>query len=656
MRRRVLLAAIAVALAIAFGCWLARDPDLAPPHREQRAEPTHTEPAASNVVERSSTGTASTDPRAEPPSPTPTTSEPHTLGLVLRVRLRGLHPDAPWTAKLQLDVDGRDDGRDQWLDFDASAVIDGAGTATIALPDWYATATQQKGRLEATDANYQDLEHRWNGKLDLAQELVVDVQAVAVLTGRVVDAAGQPVPAARVVAFALRAGQPVDGQLGTTNCRADGTWRLAAPSGVPLWLLAVPMRAAGGSRRVVGLDGAIPDHGEMRDDLLPASAIATGHLGAPSAVPDLVLVAAAAVTGRVRWLDGEGLPDVRVHALPRGGSTFALANSTFVQRDLDGRLSPGAVATTVDGGEFVLPAVPGASLDVQVRSLGGGEEHGALIGPPLQQSAVAPQRLEFALPRPVLVVVRNGDATVAGAIVEVDGGPKLRTDRRGELRVVPTGTVRLRASHERLRSAWHEVGPGDARATIELTLAADLVEVAIEFDGDFRVRNTIVQWRRDDGVEGREHLLRDDRPGAFRVFLEPGRYRVTAGPGGGERNGVFLLPVERDIEVGAERVELRLPAVFGGTFTVMATNRAGAWVGGRCVLIATSGEEVPVRFRRNGREGTDGELLADGTNACTRVLAPGEYELQCDFGEHGAVRERFRVTPREVTEVRVRLP
>jgi hypothetical protein len=146
-----------------------------------------------------------------------------------------------------------------------------------------------------------------------------------------------------------------------------------------------------------------------------------------------------------------------------------------------------------------------------------------VIGPPLQQSAVAPQRLEFALPRPVLVVVRNGDATVAGAIVEVDGGPKLRTDRRGELRVVPTGTVRLRATHERLRSAWHEVGPGDARTTIELTLAADLVEVAIEFDGDFRVRNTTVQWRRDDGVEGREHLLRDDRPGAFRVFLDPGR-------------------------------------------------------------------------------------------------------------------------------------
>ena len=78
--------------------------------------------------------------------------------------------------------------------------------------------------------------------------------------------------------------------------------------------------------------------------------------------------------------------------------------------------------------------------------------------------------------------------------------------------------------------------------------------------------------------------------------------------------------------------------------------------GGRCVLLAPSGEEVPVRFRRNGGEGTDGELLPDGTNACTRVLAPGEYELQCDFGEHGAVRERFRVTPREVTEVRVRLP
>jgi hypothetical protein len=47
---------------------------------------------------------------------------------------------------------------------------------------------------------------------------------------------------------------------------------------------------------------------------------------------------------------------------------------------------------------------------------------------------------------------------------------------------------------------------------------------------------------------------------------------------------------------------------------------------------------------------------ADGTSVCTKVLPPGEYELLCDFGEYGAVRERFRITPREVTEVRVRLP
>jgi hypothetical protein len=38
------------------------------------------------------------------------------------------------------------------------------------------------------------------------------------------------------------------------------------------------------------------------------------------------------------------------------------------------------------------------------------------------------------------------------------------------------------------------------------------------------------------------------------------------------------------------------------------------------------------------------------------VLPPGDYELQLDFPEHGAQRTRITIKPREVTEVRIRLP
>jgi hypothetical protein len=192
------------------------------------------------------------------------------------------------------------------------------------------------------------------------------------------------------------------------------------------------------------------------------------------------------------------------------------------------------------------------------------------------------------------------------------------------------------------------------------TPAGSFHRFAIEFDGDARVRNTSIHWRRADGVEGREHLMRDDRPGAFEILLEPGRYHLTAGPGGGERNGTFLLPVERDLDVGATRIELRLPAAFGGLFTLSATNSSGLHVAGRCAVLGTDVRDCTVSFLMRGTNdnliGLPGDVIQGGVNEGTNVLPPGDYELLLDFPEHGAQRTRITIKPREVTEVRIRLP
>jgi hypothetical protein len=237
----------------------------------------------------------------------------------------------------------------------------------------------------------------------------------------------------------------------------------------------------------------------------------------------------------------------------------------------------------------------------------------------------------------------------------------MTTSAEGQLDLVATRALRVRASHERLRSAWVDLGADAAGTSVVLALGETLGEVSIEFEGEFRVRNTIVRWRAGDGRAGQQHLLRDDSGGPFRIFLEPGRYRIEAGPGGGERNGWFLLPVEREVAVGDAPVQLVLPAAFGGTFVVIATDSNGLYVPGTCRVHDASGVEHEGRFRARAttgggdHESRPGELLPDGPNEFTGMLPPGDYELTFDFVGHGAFRHHTTIRPREISEVRVRL-
>ncbi len=480
-------------------------------------------------------------------------------------------------------------------------------------------------------------------------------QVTATLQGRIVDERHAPIAAARVTAFALENGTPIDRELARANTRTDGMFEIAVPPDTALFLLVAPMELAVGPRVATTRDGARPDTGNLRTDLLPTSLPARATIGEPRQLGDILLTAAANVVGTVRWSDGQPIARATVLALPRDGVTLDLGQGAAVQRHPDGRLSPAAVVHTNDDGAFTLPALPGASLDVVVNDIPATPIVGLL-----QQSVVPPQRLDFTLPRPIRVRATDGQDAVPHALVEVEAWHEVRADDNGIVALITQRPLRVRATHGAMRSPWLDVPMAAAGTTVDLVMTTAREALTIEFTSDFRVRNTVITWRGDGGTEGREHLVRDDTSGPFQLFLAPGRYRVTAGPGGGERNGYFLLPIEREVDLTNGPQALTLPAVFGGTFTLMATDSSGVWIGGTCQLRDSTGADVTERFRvhegTQTREGLPGELLANGTNHFTRVLPPGDYELMCDFGDHGAQRQRVTIKAREVSEVRLRVP
>lgn len=645
-----MLAALVVAL-VSLLLWQRCSDDLAP--GTQPAAPT-TPPGdgAPTPTAAPHAGSHGETPRESPALPSDGATS--TKGLQLRVRLRGLHPQAPWAAPLQLRLEARDDSRDQRSPVLAERVPDAQGLATFAVPDWCQTAPRQRCRLEANDANYRPLEFRSESPLDLGNELVLDVQVIAVIEGRVVDEQHEPVAAARVSAFVLRDPLSKASSLVQTNTHADGRFRLPAPPDTPLLLLVTPMLPMPAHVRPMARNGAEADRGQFRSDLLPASLEVTPVVGRATTTGDLVLRAATTIAGVVHWDDGAPIAGAVVRTLPKTGTRLQLDHGPYLQRAANGALVPGATTDTGHDGRFQLPGVPGTAVDVAVDLL-----HEARTVGSFQQVVMPGQPADFALPRPIRLRTTDGTAAIPQARIEIEGFEVVVADGDGIAAVVAPRALRVRAASARLRSPWLDVPTSAAGTTVDVVMTNERLPLAIEFEGDFRVRNTVVTWRRDDGLQGREHLLRDDRGGAFEVFLEPGRYHVTAGPGGGERNGVFLLPVERDVDVDGPTT-LTLPALFGGGFTVMATDSSGVWVGGHCQLHDRSGADHTDHFEVDSgpqkRTGGLGELLADGVNRFTRILPPGDYELMCDFGPHGAHREIVKVLPREFTEVRIRLP
>jgi hypothetical protein len=651
MKTKMLLGSAAALAALAV-VWFTVDGAAEPGTGGARSgDATPAVAAAPNATDAPPEGTASPDVPATR-TELARASEP----LRLRVTLRGLDPRAPWTTDVRLDLEGYDAPAQSWLEHSDRGVPDAGGSWIAALPAWGLTAERLRLRLQGDDPAYARFDQET--EVPDSREVAIDVQVVAILKGRVVDEQGEGVPAARIAAFPRSAGEAQDGVLAQTNSAADGTYVLQAPPDVDLQLVAAAMREASLSgMRMISRHGAITDVGEFRAELLPASQRALGRVGAAATVPDIVLRAAQLVEGAVRWRSGQPVAGARVELRPRGGRTLGLGDLTAIQ-SIAGVLAPLARRACDDDGGFRLPAPAGVQFDLAVVAVEAHSLHGDFSMP----LATAPARVQLELPAPIEVVAAHQGQRRGGALLEVEGRSAVRMGQDGALRVVTDAPLRVRAADGRLQSPWVDLAPADAGGTRVLELREALAEVAVEFDGAFRVRNARFRWQRlPAGQSGAVTRQRDDRGDPFRLFLEPGRYRLTIEPVHGERNGIFLLPSSHELDVAMGSQRLLVPAAFGGTFALAITDARGLHVGGQCRVRDAAGRDCTDRFcvrplAPDRRDGLPGEVLPGGQNEFTRILPVGDYALELDLGPHGVHRRTVAVVAREVVEVRVRLP
>lgn len=586
----------------------------------------------------------------------PTTSQDPTPTPRFVVRLRGLRADVPWTDSVALYLKARTGDRL----FQTSRVVD--GVATFSLPDWAATDTTT-GRIVSDDGNHLPLRFAWNPPFDLTRELVLDVAAAAVLSGRVVDANGVGVAAARVTVFERTARSP-DLELAHTNTTRDGHWRLQVPREGALLVVAAAL-VPGPTQRPVRADEEVPDDGTLRPDLLPAAANTEATVGQATAVGDLSLPAAEPFVGTVRWHDGRAVPRAIVQAAPRGGRELELAVASagmrppprlFVVHQPDGSVLPAARSVTDDAGRFTLPNRAGANLDVRLMQL---DEFG-------DQILLAPGALAaitdgtIVLPQPVLVrALRSGEVETDVAFV-VEGHRDAWPGTDGTNQVVPNGPGRVRAMGSTHRSAFRALTLADAGSTVDLELLPLRTALVLALPAEAAIQALLLEWERDDGLSGRERLLPDEGATTVQVPLPPGHYRLVVTAAGLTEATRFLLPSEHQVELDEEPVTVALPAVFGGSFRVIASDRSGAFVGGRVLLLDAEGvDRTPGFLPENSpeeRAKNVGKLVAGGPNRADRVLPPGDYELLGEFDGHGPVRQRVQIRPREVGEVYLRLP
>jgi len=484
-----------------------------------------------------------------------------------------------------------------------------------------------------------------------------------VLSGRVVDGDGAGVAAARVTVFERAAADP-DRELAHTNTTRDGHWRLQVPREGALLVVAAALVPAP-QQRPVRADEEVPDDGTLRHDLLPAATSADAAVGRATTVGDLQLAAVEPFVGTVRWHDGRAVARAVVQGAPRGGRELELAQAStalrppprlFVVQQPDGSVLPAARAVTDDKGRFTLPNRAGANLDVRLMQL---DEFG-------DQMLLAPGALAtvtdgvIVLPQPVLVRALRDGAIETDVAFVVEGHRDAWPGTDGTVQAVANGPGRVRAMGGTHRSAFRALSLADAGGTVDLELLPLRTALVLALPAAVAIQALVLEWERDDGLSGRERLLPDEGARAVQVPLPPGRYRLVVTAAGISEATRFLLPSEHQVELDEEPVTVALPAVFGGSFRVIASDRSGAFVGGRLLLLDAQGvDRTPGFLPENSpeeRARTVGDLVAGGPNRADRVLPPGDYELLGEFDGHGPVRQRVQIRPREVGEVYLRLP
>lgn len=641
MPRSAVLIACLLAIAAALSTWFWWPREVALPLYNQAGNQTSasTDPTSDNTVGH---GT----------SRSPFDSKDGVLvsGAIrtLKVHLHGLHRDAPWTTKLQIQLSDR--GRRRVFgEFKGSAAVRKNGRCDLPLPSWWQPGIRVKLRIQGQNQGYRDLAHRKLGNLPFVDMLMLDVQPVAELNGKVTDSRGEPIANARVSAFAMQVGQPFGKAVGSAGTNENGDYLLSAPPDIPLMIIATAMQAS--AMRWRGAAG-ITDNGQFRGDVLPANLPAQLAINHPGTECNFTLADAAQVTGVVQWTDLEPVRGARVRFVGREGNKLELSPAATMIWQQDGTMVATGIVNVDRFGRFTIPASPGELLDLRVVDA----NDTLIVGELMLYSVVAPIEQIITVPYPVTLRAVHQGQLVPYARMLMHGRPPQRAQADGTLRALITTNAMVRAEQGALRSPWQSISSSQLQQTIDFDMANELAALHVEFESELPVRNAAFHWKCDDGRELTERLHRGDNSGPFEMWLEPGNYELHVGPTAGERNGTFLLPITRKFHIRqmsatGSAMQLNLQAKFGGKFVLQVLGKNSQYLGGKILARSASGKERVLQMTGDGKPGT----FAAELTTCQDNLPPGPYELVIDLGAQGVHTRYVTIKLLETTPVALRL-
>ncbi len=484
------------------------------------------------------------------------------------------------------------------------------------------------------------------------REVVLALEPVGAVEGRVLDGEGSPVAGARV--FPNGAGLPYGGGLPPASAGDPGT--SAVTDGQGRYRLAAVPGAEGGPRRVL-LQAAKEDpflRSTTPEEGVPVEAIP----GRTVAAPDIVLAPTGRPFAEVLVTDREGRPVWGAQALLPGGAARSPVS------DREGRMR---VPGTVERGN------PGKAMPLRILVRARG--HG---------SAWADLAPDFAETPPTTVVL-GPSRSLAGRVLEADGTPAggasvaaakgagpvpaardpfdvlpgeasgaggATTAADGTFRIedLPEGPFRLVARGASLFRGG--TVPEEARESVLEDVPADAAGLEIRLPAPKSLPAGAVEGIVTDAETGAPILRCDAElsgPGGF--FMAPrgkdnpgGRFRIEGVPAGEWRLQVYVAgyaPFVKEgivVAAGTPAAPLEIPLSRGATAT--GTLRPPAGVSLRGYRISFDAADPGSGWAAGGAQGTVGE---DGT---FRVggLRPGTWRVLL-WREDGAGAEAPPLAP-----------
>ncbi|MCR9244265.1 MAG: carboxypeptidase-like regulatory domain-containing protein [bacterium] len=656
-RQLLTIVVILLLIGLLAGLWRSPDPvETNPGSEAPRTTNAIATPQSSAPDQKPSTTTRDlvAAPTEQPPGPR--------LDRLLRIRLVGIVPEVPWTEPLRFDLSGRTAAREHH-ELEDRLTVDIEGVATIELPDWVDELTSTKLRIECRDPNYRPIRHRRRDKVEPG-ELVIEVEHVRILTGRVVDAEGEPVAAARVGAFWFYSGRITNTNVGTTSTAQDGSYRLQVPPDPALAIVAAAMEPVQISGRLaMGYHGAIAETGILRPDLLPAwLSLPEPNSDAPPPpmeLDDLVLRPAARIRGALRWTDGGGITGGRIRNDRSSsgqrllwGQTFELSPSARVYHEVTQQFRIFASLIADVAGDFELAARPGERMRIEVVDIPEALCDGGIFF----DSSPAPCFVECVVPMADLRATHRGKP-VPNALFELSSGKTRRADENGRLSVAP-GHHRVRARKEGLVSRWHQPGrlTGNPQ-TIDIELSDRLTPVTIHLaEGASPPPDELEYEWLVDGSSRTVQNARRESGSRYRAFVPRGKVRLRVG-GGLEG---FIVPTSHILDIEHEPIDLEVTPREGGRL-VLEVDKRGTRHTGHWAITDAAGQPVKGRFWTHTRSGRrkmpvpDRTFSWEGPQTLEHPLLPGNYRIEVTALQTRETRD-FTIRPRETTTVRVRLP